>query len=135
MYVPSKIVLVSSGVVLFGVGVGLDFLPQETARLMGAPGTPAVAALVQVLAAALLGVGILNWLSRENRVGGIYGRPLALGNFLLFGVAAMPLWRTHSAGGLAVIASAAVATVFALAYAWLLFFADPVGKETPRSKE
>jgi hypothetical protein len=41
----------------------------------------------------------------------------------------------HGTGGLAVTAAAGVATVFALAYGWLPFFADPVGKEAQRSKQ
>ena len=38
--------------------------------------------LVQLFGASLMGCGYLNWLARGIVIGGIYGRPLAVGNFI-----------------------------------------------------
>jgi hypothetical protein len=125
---PSKLILTACAVFLFGVGLALSFLPQEVASALGLGNLPMVVLLLQVLAAALLGMGYLNWLSRGNRMGGIYSRPLGLQNLLLFGVAAISLDRAvlHAPQILAVQLAAGVCTGFALAFGWLTFFHDPI---------
>lgn len=40
--------------------------------------------LPQLAAGGLLGLGVINWWWRGNDVGGIYRRPLSLGNLLCF---------------------------------------------------
>jgi len=69
-----KIVVTASSALLIVLGVVLDFAPQETAAALGIAVVPATTALTQVLASALLGMGFVNWFSRANRMGGIYGR-------------------------------------------------------------
>ena len=131
----SKVILSASGILLFVVGAIVNFMPQETAGLFGLAVTSGTTQLIQLLSAAWLGVGLLDWFSRENRVGGIYSRPLALANFMLFGVSSASLDRAALKGGaLPMVVAAIVATVFALAYAWLIFFNDPVAKEEKRRK-
>ena len=126
----SKIVLTTSALFLGILGVVLDFLPQETAAALGLGMEPMAVLLLQVLAAALLGMGFMNWLSRGNPMGGIYSRPLALQNFLFFGVGAIPLDRAvlHLEPKLAVQLAACIFTVFAVAFGWLMFFHDPIPK-------
>jgi hypothetical protein len=63
-------------------------------------------------------------------MGGIYSRPLALQNFLFFGVGAIPLDRAafRAAPLLSIQLAACVFTVFAVAFGWLMFFHDPIPK-------
>jgi hypothetical protein len=124
----SGIVLTTSAVLLWGAGLALNFLPQEVAAALGLGNAPMAVLLLQVFSAALLGMGFLNWLSRGNPMGGIYSRPLALQNFLFFGVGAIALDRAafHGPPLLAIRLAAGVVTVFALAFGWLLFFHDPI---------
>ena len=124
--------------VLLGLGVGLDFLPQEVASNLGFGSAMLAPLPLQVLAAAFLGVGFMNWLSKDNPMGGIYARPLALQNFLLFGVGAITLDRTalHGTAARGFQLAAIMFTVLALAFGWLMFFHDPVAeaqKEQPRT--
>ena len=133
-----KIILTASAVLLVALGIVLNFMPQEAAAALGIAAAPATTALTQVLASALLGMGFINWFSRANRIGGIYARPLALGNFLLFGSSALSLGRTFSAHHDARIIGAATAVfaVLALAFCWLIFFADPLADQsTPRARD
>jgi len=127
-----KIVLTASAVLLITLGVVLNFIPQEAAAALGIAVAPVTTALTQVLASALLGMGFIDWFSRANRIGGIYARPLALGNFLLFGSSALSLGRTFSAHHDARIIgiAAAVFALLALAFCWLIFFADPLAAES-----
>ena len=87
--------------------------------------------ILQMLSAALLGLGILNWFSRANLIGGIYGRPLALANFLFFFVSSTALVRAvlHHPEPMPILCAAALGVLFTVAFAWLLFFHDPVGKK------
>ena len=123
----SKLVLTCTALLLFTLGLALDFLPQETAAALSLPAAPGIIVLLQVLAAAFLGLGYLNWLSKANPMGGIYSRPLALCNLLFFAVSAITLIRAtiHNSMSSAISAAAAVAAIFALAFAWLMFFHDP----------
>ncbi len=127
----SRPVLTVAGATLFLTGVAVDFLPQEIAPALGLPVTPGAVLLLQLLAAAMLAMGAINWLSKGNPMGGIYSRPLALADFLLFGVGAVSLDRAvfRSALPPAFMGAAAVCTLFAVAFIWLLFFHDPVGKK------
>ena len=124
----SKIVLTASSILLLGTGLALNFLPQEVAAALGLGNLPMAVLLLQVFSAALLGMGFLNWFSKGNPMGGIYSRPLALQNFLFFGVGAIALDRAalHAPQVLAIRLAAGVVTVFALAFGWLMFFHDPI---------
>ncbi len=60
------------------IGVLLLFAPEEVggAVIPLAGGGP----LVQLLAAALIGFGVMNWTARGSVLGGIYGRAVVAGN-------------------------------------------------------
>ncbi len=130
----SKVVLVTSAVVLLAAGLVLNFAPDETAVWLGAPPSPVVSTILQVLAASLLGMGFLNYFSRANIMGGIYGRPLALGNLLLFAISAIVLGR-GAHGSTVLLVAAAVSAILALAFAWRIFFADPVAEQETGAKK
>jgi hypothetical protein len=71
---------------------------------------------------------VLDWVSRRNRIGGIYGRPLGLANLLLFSAAALTLGKAAAAGRLPSesLVPCAVFGVLAVGFAWLIFFHDPM---------
>jgi hypothetical protein len=76
------------------LGLAASFLPQEILAAAGVPeeSLPELAViLVQALGALYLGFAILNWMAKGILVGGIYARPLALGNFLHFSVVTVVL--------------------------------------------
>lgn len=83
----SRSILILSGIFNALLGVLFTFFPQETGRFIGtAEQTGSDIIVMQVLGAALLGIGITNYLSRGATLGGIYGKPLLLGN-LVFHIA------------------------------------------------
>ena len=81
---------------------------------------------VQLLAAAWLGLAMLNWSTRGFTIGGILGRPIILANFTHFFVAALSTVRPVLAGGrpgpLVVLV---VFGLFAAAYGYLLVARTP----------
>ena len=116
----SKVLLIASAAFLVALGLVLNFAPGEAAA---ATGVAASAALpLQLLAGALIGVGLLNWFSRQAVFGGIYGRPLGFANVALFVIGSLALGRAAlAASSPALWALFALYAVFALAFVWIVF--------------
>lgn len=125
---PTRTLLVASAVLLGAMGLAATFLPDEVLRWSGAPPSPVLALLVQVLGALYLGLGMLNWMVRDTLLGGIYGRPVVMANVLH--------WVPASLACLKLVARtpevrllwpvALVYAAFALAFA-LVMFRQPAG--------
>jgi hypothetical protein len=129
----SKLLLVPSAILLGAAGVVANFMPQEIAGRLGLTGLPAGALLVQLLAGLLIAFALLNWMCRDHRVGGIYGKPLALANALQFAVGAFGLGRAVTGPLQSPLLWAAFAfyVLFALGFLWLVFGPAPSDVAVP----
>ena len=92
--------MTAAAVAMGGAGVLLQFAPVETITWLGARADAVTSLLGQVAGALLLGFAMLNWMTRRARMGGIYARPLVMGNLLHF-----------VSGGLALLKAASAATL------------------------
>ena len=112
----------SAGLFLVG-GLGLLFAPDVTLpRLI--PGYPETGLwLGQLLGAAWLALAVLNWLSRTNLLGGIYGRSVVMPNAAFYFIATMVLIKAVSAPSMPVWLWIVVIPTALMAgmYSWLLF--------------
>ena len=97
------------------VGMVFIFAGDDLLRRAGASGTPVEIALVQLLGAALFGLGMLNWMNRFAQVGGIYGRPLVVANFANGFIGALMLVHVARELPMTVPLAAAMATYALLA--------------------
>lgn len=73
------------------MGIVLTFLPQEIADYMGIALNQLTILLLQILGSFYLGFAFLNWMSKENLIGGIYKKPLVVGNLVHFLVSSLTL--------------------------------------------
>ena len=116
------------------VGLCATFFPQEILVYAGLPpsGLPTLA--VQVGGALYLGFAMLNWMAQAHLIGGIYSRPVALGNLCHFVVAALALLKGVLAGQqqLAVVVGAIVYALLAALFA-VVVFRHPI-RQTPAAK-
>ena len=114
--------MITSAAFLAVLGLATSFMPQEVLGLHGTvPDTPTVL-LVQMTGALYLGFAILNWTARGVLIGGIYARPVALGNFLHFAMVAVMLIKAAIVHGVIPLAiSATVFSVFAIWFGLVLF--------------
>ena len=121
--------LIKSAVTLsalcFGIlGVLLLFAPEEMASTLipGAAGSP----LVQLLGAALLGFGAMNWIARGSVLGGIYGRSVVAGNQTHLTIGALLLAKHGfvAGGSPAYWALAGIYIVGAVLFLYLFFFSS-----------
>ena len=122
----SRLVITLSAIFLFVGGLLLVFAPDVVlGRLV--PGFPPGSAWVgSLLGAAWLGMAALDWLHRSTLLGGIYGRPVAYPNFVLFLVSALVLVRVLLRPDMPAVIWLLALPVFGLAVAWaLLLFRGP----------
>lgn len=125
---PGRLILSLSAIVLGLAGAAAMFAPDELGGLLGEPRSPALSLAIQLAASGLIGFACLDWMSRGSRIGGIYGRPVAIGNLALCTTAALALGKTAADAHdpVAIIALASVFGALALAFAWLAFVRDPL---------
>lgn len=123
---------VSAGV-LGLAGVSLLFVPELALGSLGWTAAPIVAQLLGALYAAW---ALANWTAKDSPLGGIYGRPLSLGNFGHFFVGALSLLRSGLAAGapLALWVAGGLYAGLALAFGWLVFGATGL-RPAPRGDE
>ena len=122
----SRALMTTSAVFLISIGVVLNFAPDEIAVRLGVSGGAMATLAFQLLAGALLGLGLVNWMWRQNAVGGIYGRAIALGNTLQFAVGAFGLARAAGADSPPMIwALLAGYLLFAAGFGYVMFFGNP----------
>ncbi len=118
----ARILMISSAVLLAILGSATSFLPQEVLGLHGTKPDAATVLFVQMAGALYLGFAILNWSARGVIIGGIYARPVALGNFLHFTLVAITLIKAAIVFKVHQLAiSAAVFSVFAIWFGLVMF--------------
>lgn len=119
----TRILMIASSVFVGTIGLLLSLMPQESARALEAGATGVVPLLLQLAGASLIGWALLNWTARGLVIGGIYARPLTLGNLLHFLAAGLALGKAAAASpfpGVLLIALLGYGA-FAACFAWLAF--------------
>jgi len=126
---PGRLILTASAIVLGVFGAVALFAPDELSPIFGAPST-ALSTAIQLIGSGFLGFAGLNWMSRGNRIGGIYARPLGIGNLMLFTTAALTVGRAATTGQIpsASLGLCAVLGLLAASFAWLVFLHDPLSE-------
>ncbi len=120
----------SSSAIAFGiVGVMLSFLPQEINSLIG--GTATNTLILQLMGALYFGFAMINWTAKGNLIGGIYSRPIVIGNFshFLIGALALAKGSSISNSNYLVFGGLIFYSIFALLFGFTLF-ATPILKNS-----
>ena len=92
----TKLLMTSSALFCAIIGILLSFLPNEIAEYLSVEPTIITILFLKILSALYLGFGILNWMVKGTLIGGIYNRPIAIGNLMHFGVGAIALVKVIS---------------------------------------
>jgi len=119
----TRLLMTASAVFTGLLGGAASFLPQEILTHFGAAPDDVSVLVLQFAGALYLGFAMLNWMARANLIGGIYSRPVAMGNFLHFTMGALVLVRAWVDGdaGVAIPAAGGVYALFAVAFGAVLF--------------
>ncbi|MBL4939733.1 MAG: hypothetical protein JKY16_05580 [Lutibacter sp.] len=87
----TKILMTISFLFLGSIGIILSFLPKEIILFLNIDPNPVTLIIFQLLGSFYLGFGILNWMAKGTLIGGIYNKPIVIGNLMHFGVGAITL--------------------------------------------
>ena len=90
----TKIIMTSSALVLGISGLVLTFMPDELLLYLKLPLEKNIELLLQILGALYFAFGMTNWMSKDTLIGGIYNRPIAIGNmthFIMVAIASFKL--------------------------------------------
>jgi len=77
------------------VGISASFAPGEILVLLSIPALYSATLLIQIMGAMYFAFAMINWLAKDNLIGGIYGKPIALGNFAHFSISFLALIKTY----------------------------------------
>ena len=123
----TKTVLTASAIFLGIIGIVLSFLPSEIISHLNIDIHPILTIIMQLLGALYLGFGILNWMAKGSIIGGIYNKPIVIGNLMHFGVGTLALVKI--AFGIketmeVIIPLAIIYIIFALLFSYI-FMVNP----------
>lgn len=111
-----------SAIFMAVAGLITSYFPDKVLETHGTVPDGPTLLLIQMMGALYLGFAILNWTARGVLIGGIYARPLALGNFLHFAMVGVMLAREAIEHGVMQLAtSATVFSAFAIGFGIVLF--------------
>jgi len=87
----TKPIMISSSIFLGILGISLTFLPDEIVSSLSVTSNPISTLSLQLLGAIYLGFAMLNWMAKGTLIGGIYNKPIAIGNFTHFTIGGLAL--------------------------------------------
>ena len=116
---------------LFLLGFTFTFLPDEILHYLEVENNFTLKLIFQLCGALYIGFAILNWMQRRQIIGGIYSRPLLVGNVFHFLSGALAFIKVSFIYIQPLIISiiSVFYIVFAIAFFALLFI-SPVNKKT-----
>ena len=130
----TRLFMTLSSVFLALLGVLLTFAPQEILSALALPLAPLMVLILQLGGALYLGSAFTNWTARGAIIGGIYARPLSLGNLVHFVSGTLTIGKVTWGIGFqpALVALLFGYAVFAAGFAYLVFGKGAACVTTPR---
>ena len=87
----TKSLMTLSAMILALIGISLILLPNEILDYFELSVSETLQLLMQIIGSLYFALAILNWMSKESLIGGIYGRPIAMANLTHFVIAGLAL--------------------------------------------
>ncbi|MCK0126318.1 hypothetical protein MWU76_18150 [Gelidibacter sp. F2691] len=124
----TKILMIATSAYLGITGLGLTFLPEEIAEYLNGGINQTSILFLQILGSLYLGFAMLNWMTKNNLIGGIYSKPLVIGNlahFLMSSIALIKIVGQYSENEFSIIlAITIIYSVFTLCFGYI-FMTNP----------
>lgn len=127
--------LMSASAIFMGIaGLCLTFLPAELINYAGLVTGEMSILLLQITGALFVAFASLNWMARGNLIGGIYSRPVAMGNFAHFFIGGITLLKSAITNEFMILlwTAAIIYTLFAVLFA-LVAFGNPLSTKVKQS--
>lgn len=127
----TKILMTTTSIFLGCAGLVALLAPQDLLAALGSPPTSSMPILVQLMGALYFSLALTNWTAKGNAIGGIYARPISLGNFAHFLVGVLVLARHLLSNGIGpLVALLVVYAVFAAIFGWLVFVSGGIAAKS-----
>lgn len=122
-FLDTRILMMASAGYMALLGLAAAIFPDLILDYLGQPTAGAGRVLLKLVGGLYLGFAVLNWMARGNLIGGIYSRPVALGNFAHFlGGAIVLLQQAPAASATLPYAGlGALAALFAASFGYITF--------------
>jgi len=119
----TKTLMTITSLVLALAGLFALFAPENLLAIVNVSATNSMSVLVQLLGTLYFSFALMNWTAKDSAIGGIYARPVSLGNFGHFFIGTLILAKYLLSNPLSVSAllMSIVYAVFALVFYWLVF--------------
>ena len=120
-------VMTSSALLMIGAGLICSFLPHELAQWLEISGDQTVPMILKIVGALYFAFGMVNWTAKDTLLGGIYGRPVVIGNLSHFVIGALALLKGVSLQSHppVVIVLTAFYTIYAVLFGSIFFRTPP----------
>lgn len=104
------------------LGVAFSFLPLEFLAYLGKTVDPEMGLMLQMAGALYIGFAMLNWMAKGVLMGGIYARPVVMGNLTHFLVGGLALFKAqlHGNGTIEGWVLTCGYLIFAGLFAWIM---------------
>jgi hypothetical protein len=119
----TKTLMTSSSMLLGAVGVFALLAPDALLAMQGVEGTKSLSVLMQLMGSLYFAFALMNWTAKDSAIGGVYARPVSLGNFAHFFAGALLLLRAQLSSdfNLWLLITLSVYSIFAACFYWLVF--------------
>ncbi len=88
----TKLLMTITTAILGLAGVILNFFPLEVSNTLQIDKANSI--IFQILGSLYFAFAMLNWMTKDHLIGGIYTRPIAMANFAHFMIAALGLIKS-----------------------------------------
>jgi hypothetical protein len=126
----TKLLMTASAIFMGILGITCSFLPKEVLINFQQTPTFTLILFIQILGALYFGFALLNWMAQSLVIGGIYSKPISIGNFCHFGIAGLALIKGTLSSEFKskyILVFAIVYLVFAVLFG-IVFFKNPANK-------
>jgi hypothetical protein len=129
----TKLLMTSSSLTLGLAGIFALFAPDVLLALLNVPMGDPLSVLVQLMGTLYFSFALINWTAKDSAIGGIYARPVSLGNFAHFFAGALLLLRYQLSNetNLSILLGLVVYAIFASLFYWLVFRATGLRAPLP----
>lgn len=118
----TKLLMTSSSLILGLAGILALFAP-EALLPDDISGNGQISVLIQLMGALYFSFALMNWTAKDSAIGGIYARPVSLGNFghFLAGTLLLARYQLSNELNVYILMALALYASFAVLFYWLVF--------------
>lgn len=122
-FMNTKMLMAASSLALGLAGIVASFAPTELLQALGSSAADPLPVLIQLLGGLYVAFALTNWTAKDSLIGGIYARPISLGNCVHFLTGSLALAKQQFSQGvsLPLLVVLLAYAVFALCFLWLVF--------------